>query len=99
LPLIPPSTAADAKESAMVNALPAIELAGPVPVQSSQATAAPSARSCVISCEVGPADRQALLELFTRSSPDTRRSRFHSALSVFPQRYLDEILAGRQLAR
>jgi hypothetical protein len=82
----------------MVNALPAIELAGPVPVQSSQATAAPPTRPCVISCEVGPADRQALLDLFARSSPDTRRSRFHSALSVFPQWYLDEILTGRQLA-
>jgi GNAT superfamily N-acetyltransferase len=39
-----------------------------------------------------------VLDLFARSSPDTRRSRFHHALSVFPQRYLDEILIGRQLA-
>jgi len=82
----------------MVNALPAIELTGPVLVQSGQAAAGFPARPCIISCEVGPADRRALLDLFSRSSPDTRRSRFHSALSVFPQRYLDEILVGRQLA-
>jgi GNAT superfamily N-acetyltransferase len=82
----------------MVNALHARELAVPGPVSSSQATAAAAARPCVISCEVGPADRQALLDLFARSSPDTRRSRFHQALSVFPQRYLGEILTGRQLA-
>ena len=39
-----------------------------------------------------------MLDLFTRSSPETRRDRFHHALSVFPQRYLDEILTGRQMA-
>lgn len=82
----------------MVNAMQVSKLAVPGPVSSGQAAAAPVAKPCVISCEVGPADRQALLELFARSSPDTRRSRFHSALSVFPQRYLDEILTGRQLA-
>jgi GNAT superfamily N-acetyltransferase len=82
----------------MVNALQVSELTVPGPVSPGQAPAAPSAKPCVISCEVGPADRQALLDLFARSSADTRRSRFHSALSVFPQRYLDEILAGRQLA-
>jgi GNAT superfamily N-acetyltransferase len=82
----------------MVNALQASELAVPGPISSSPATAAPPAGPCVISCEVRPADRQALLDLFVRSSPHTRRSRFHSALSVFPQRYLDEILTGRQLA-
>jgi GNAT superfamily N-acetyltransferase len=96
--LIPLSAAADVEERAMVNALQVSELAAPGPVSSSQATAAPSAKPCVISCEVGPADRQALLDLFARSSPDTRRSRFHQALSVFPQQYLDEILTGRQLA-
>jgi GNAT superfamily N-acetyltransferase len=98
LPLIPPDTAADVKEHAMLNALQVSELTVPGPTSPSQATAAPPARPCVISCEVGPADRQALLDLFVRSSPDTRRSRFHQALSVFPQRYLDEILTGRQLA-
>jgi GNAT superfamily N-acetyltransferase len=96
--LIPLSAAADVEERAMVNALQVSELAAPGPVSSSQATAAPSAKPCVISCEVGPADRQALLDLFARSSADTRRSRFHQALSVFPQRYLEEILTGRQLA-
>jgi GNAT superfamily N-acetyltransferase len=96
--LIPLSAAADVEERAMVNALQVSELAAPGPVSSSQATAAPSAKPCVISCEVGPADRQALLDLFARSSADTRRSRFHQALSVFPQRYLGEILTGRQLA-
>lgn len=82
----------------MVNALQVSELSVPGPVSSSRATAGSSAKPCVISCEVGPADRQALLDLFARSSADTRRSRFHQALSVFPQRYLDEILTGRQLA-
>jgi GNAT superfamily N-acetyltransferase len=96
--LIPPGTAADIKEHAMVNALQVSELTVPGPTASSQAAAAPPAKPCVISCEMGPADRQALLDLFARSSPDTRRSRFHHALSVFPQRYLDEILTGRQLA-
>jgi GNAT superfamily N-acetyltransferase len=96
--LIPRDTAADVKEHAMVNALQVSELTLPGPISPSQATAAPLAKPCVTSCEVGPADRQALLDLFARSSPDTRRSRFHQALSVFPRRYLDEILTGRQLA-
>jgi GNAT superfamily N-acetyltransferase len=82
----------------MVNALQVSAPTVPGPISPSQATAAPPAKPCVISTEVGPADRQALLDLFARSSPDTRRSRFHQALSVFPQRYLDEILTGRQLA-
>ena len=82
----------------MVNALHVSEPTVLSPVSSSRATTGPAGKPCVISCEVGPADRQALLDLFTRSSPDTRRSRFHQALSVFPQRYLDEILTGRQLA-
>ena len=56
------------------------------------------ASTCVISCEIEPADRQAVLDLFTRSSPETRRDRFHYSLSAFPQRYLDEILNGGQLA-
>jgi GNAT superfamily N-acetyltransferase len=96
--LIPPGTTENAEERAMVSALQVSELSVPGPVSSSQATAAPAAKPCVISCQVGPADRQALLGLFARSSPDTRRSRFHQALSVFPQRYLGEILTGRQLA-
>ena len=54
--------------------------------------------SCIISSEVKPTDRQALLNLFTRSGPETRRDRFHDALSVFPQRYLDEVLTGKQVA-
>jgi GNAT superfamily N-acetyltransferase len=82
----------------MLNALQVSEPPVPSPVSSSQAAAVPSAKPCVISCEVGSADRQALLDLFARSSPDTRRSRFHQTLSAFPQRYLDEILTGRQLA-
>jgi GNAT superfamily N-acetyltransferase len=98
LPVNSPNTAADVKERAMVNALQASELTVLGPISPRSATAAPAARPCVISCEVGLTDRQALLDLFARSSPDTRRSRFHSALSVFPQRYLDEILTGRQLA-
>lgn len=54
--------------------------------------------TCVISAGVNPSDRQALLDLFARSSPATRRDRFHHALSVFPASYLDDILTGRQLA-
>ncbi len=54
--------------------------------------------SCLVSAEVHASDRAALLDLFARSSARTRRDRFHHALSVFPQRYLDEILGGRQLA-
>jgi len=53
---------------------------------------------CVTSTTLTSADRQALLRLFERSSPQTRRDRFHHALSVFPQTYLEDILAGRQLA-
>lgn len=82
----------------MLNTLRVGGLTVPSPVSSRQATVAPAAKPCIISCEVGPTDRQALLDLFARSSADTRRSRFHSALSVFPQRYLDEILTGKQLA-
>jgi GNAT superfamily N-acetyltransferase len=54
--------------------------------------------TCLVSAEVHASDRAALLDLFARSSAHTRRARFHHALSVFPQRYLDEILSGRQLA-
>jgi RimJ/RimL family protein N-acetyltransferase len=54
--------------------------------------------ACVTSSTVMSSDRQALLQLFERSSPQTRRDRFHHALSMFPQRYLDDILTGRQLA-
>jgi RimJ/RimL family protein N-acetyltransferase len=54
----------------------------------------PQQLTCVISGDLRPEDRQALLELFERSSPETRAERFHHALSVFPQRYLDEILTG-----
>lgn len=68
------------------------------PAPAASGTTAVDARTCVISSEIGIADRQAVLDLFTRSSPDTRRERFHGALSVLPQRYLEEILGGRQLA-
>jgi GNAT superfamily N-acetyltransferase len=54
--------------------------------------------SCVISTQLHEQDRQALLDLFSRSSSQTRRDRFHHALSVFPQRYLEEILRGEQLS-
>ena len=63
-----------------------------------RATPPPDGRTCIISSEVGPEDKQALLDLFARSSPETRRDRFHHALSVFPQLYLDEIVSGKQLA-
>jgi ribosomal protein S18 acetylase RimI-like enzyme len=54
--------------------------------------------SCVISTQLDAEDRQALLDLFARSTAQTRRDRFHHALSVFPERYLEEILHGEQLA-
>jgi GNAT superfamily N-acetyltransferase len=63
-----------------------------------QTAAPPRTLTCIISTQLRPEDRQALLDLFDRSSPQTRHQRFHHALSTFPQRYLDEILAGRQLA-
>lgn len=69
-----------------------------LPASAAFPTATPAAGTCIISSEIGAADRQAVLDLFTRSSPDTRRDRFHGALSMFPQRYLEEILSGRQLA-
>ena len=67
-------------------------------VPTGRVTPRPDGRTCVISSEIGPEDRQALLDLFARSSPETRRDRFHHALSVFPQLYLDEIVSGKQLA-
>lgn len=82
----------------MVKTLPASRPVPQLPVPATPVTAAPGAGTCIISSEIGTADRQAVLDLFTRSSPDTRRDRFHGALSVFPQRYLEEILSGRQLA-
>jgi GNAT superfamily N-acetyltransferase len=63
----------------------------------SDSTAVP-VLSCVISTQLHAHDRQALLDLFARSSAQTRHDRFHHALSVFPQRYLAEILHGEQLA-
>ena len=59
-----------------------------------RAATPPQQLTCVISADLRPGDRQALLELFDRSSPETRRERFHGSLSVFPQRYLDDILTG-----
>jgi GNAT superfamily N-acetyltransferase len=60
--------------------------------------APPRTLTCIISSQLQPDDRQALLDLFDRSSQRTRHQRFHHALAVFPQRYLDDILTGRQLA-
>ena len=48
-----------------------------LPVPAASVTTAPGAGTCIISSEIGTADRQAVLDLFTRSSPDTRRDRFH----------------------
>jgi len=82
----------------MAKTLPASRSAPHPPVPGASVTTTPGAGTCIISSEIGPADRRPVLGLFTRSSPDTRRDRFHGALSVFPQRYLEEILSGRQLA-
>jgi GNAT superfamily N-acetyltransferase len=65
-----------------------------VQTDADRAAAPPQQLTCVISADLRPGDRQALLELFDRSSPDTRRERFRGSLSVFPQRYLDDILTG-----
>jgi GNAT superfamily N-acetyltransferase len=83
------------EEHVMAKTLPVTEMVLPSPVPSGPAAAAPPAKTCVISAEIEPEDRQALLDLFARSSLETRRDRFHSALSVFPQRYLEEILNGQ----
>jgi GNAT superfamily N-acetyltransferase len=82
----------------MAKTLPADQLTLPLQGPAGRATPSPAVRTCIISSEIGPEDRQALLDLFARSSPETRRDRFHHALSVFPQLYLDEIVTGRQLA-
>jgi GNAT superfamily N-acetyltransferase len=65
-----------------------------VQTDADRAATPPQQRTCIISADLRPGDRQALLELFNRSSPETRRERFHGSLSVFPQRYLDDILTG-----
>jgi GNAT superfamily N-acetyltransferase len=81
----------DAEEHNMTKTLPTDQLTLPLQVPTGRATPPPDARTCIISSE-------ALLDLFARSSPETRRDRFHHALSVFPQLYLDEIVSGKQLA-
>ncbi|GAA1975186.1 hypothetical protein GCM10009798_40530 [Nocardioides panacihumi] len=55
-------------------------------------------RACFATSELSAGDRDAVLDLFSRSSPQTRRDRFHLNLSVMPGQYLDEILDRRQLA-
>jgi GNAT superfamily N-acetyltransferase len=82
----------------MTKTLPTDQLTLPLQMPAGRATPPPDGRTCIISSEVGPEDKQALLGLFARSSPETRRDRFHHALSVFPQFYLDEIASGKQLA-
>jgi GNAT superfamily N-acetyltransferase len=78
--------------------LPTNQLTLPLRVPAGRATPPADARTCIISSEIGAEDQQALLGLFARSSLETRRDRFHHALSVFPQLYLDEIVSGKQLA-
>ena len=82
----------------MAKTSPTDQLTLPLQVPIGRATPPPDARTCIISSAIGPEDKQALLDLFARSSPQTRRDRFHHALSVFPQLYLDEIVSGKQLA-
>jgi GNAT superfamily N-acetyltransferase len=82
----------------MAKTLPTDQLTLPLQAPAGRADPVPDGRTCVISSAIGPEDRQALLDLFARSSPETRRDRFHHALSVFPQLYLDEIVSGEQLA-
>jgi GNAT superfamily N-acetyltransferase len=82
----------------MAKTLPTDQLTLPLQVPAGRATPPPEARTCIISSEKGPEDKPAQLDLFARRSPQTRRDRFHHALSVFPQLYLDEIMSGKQLA-
>jgi GNAT superfamily N-acetyltransferase len=82
----------------MAKTLPTDQLTLPLQMPAGRATPPPDGPTCIISSEIGPEDKQALLGLFARSSPQTRRDRFHHALSVFPQLYLDEIVSGKQLA-
>jgi len=78
--------------------MPANRQTSRLPARADRTAPEQGGRTCIISCGIGPGDRQALLDLFARSSPETRRDRFHHALSVFPQLYLDQILNGSQLA-
>jgi GNAT superfamily N-acetyltransferase len=82
----------------MAKTPPTDQLTLPLQVPIGRATPLPDGPTCIISSAIGPEDKQALLDLFARSSPETRRDRFHHALSVFPQLYLDEIVSGKQLA-
>src|SRR5438067_7691783 len=86
------------EERTMGKTLPTNQLTLPLRVPAGRATPPADAGTCIISTEIGAEDKQALLDLFARSSPETRRDRFHHALSVFPQLYLDEIVSGKQLA-
>jgi GNAT superfamily N-acetyltransferase len=69
-----------------------------VPAPTGHSGKPPQGLACAVASKLRPSDRQALLDLFARSSPQTRHDRFHYALSVFPERYLDDIMEGRQLA-
>src|SRR4029453_15123543 len=84
------------QEAGMPQPQPAYTPTSHVLVQTATDRAAtpPQQRTCVISADLRPGDRQALLELFDPRSPDPRREPFHGSLSVFPQRYLDDILTG-----
>jgi GNAT superfamily N-acetyltransferase len=83
----------------MAQITPAGDTAHTLPrMEDGPAGALARALTCMISSRLRPGDRQALLDLFERSSPRSRQDRFHHALSVFPRRYLEDILAGRQLA-
>lgn len=53
---------------------------------------------CLATGELRAGDRTAVLELFSRSSPQTRFDRFHHPLAVMPRRYLDDLVSRRQLA-
>jgi RimJ/RimL family protein N-acetyltransferase len=53
---------------------------------------------CIATAELASTDREAILDLFARSSAQTRHDRFHQSLAVMPQLYLDDILSHRQLA-
>jgi hypothetical protein len=69
-----------------------------LPVPTASVTTAPGAGKCIISSEIETTDMRVMIDLFTRSTRDTRRDRFRHALSVFSQRYLEEILSGSRLA-
>ena len=54
----------------------------------------PAADRLVRVRQAATADREALMRMFVRCTPDTRYRRFHGPVKVIPERYLAEALSG-----